>query len=72
MKCLFAIKEEYFTSPKHVIVETSYGEVLVKQKFSNILNCYIGNNFDQYIGSIEGSIYEDETLLIDRIQKLLE
>ena len=72
MKYLFAIKEEDFIIPKHVIVETSYGEVLVKQEISNTLDCYIGNNFDYSIGSIEGSIYEDETLLIGRIEKLLE
>ena len=57
---------------KHIILNTSYGEVLIKQEISNTLDYYIGNNFDQYIGSIEGSIYDDETLLIDRIEKLLE
>ena len=72
MKYLFAIKEEDFIIPKHVIVETSYGEVLVKQEISNTLDCYIGNNFDYSIGYIEGSIYEDETLLIGRIEKLLK
>lgn len=58
---------------KHVILNTSYGEVLVKEGNNNgLLDCYIGNNYDEYIGSIEGSIYEDEILLINRIEKLLE
>ena len=58
---------------KHVILNTSYGEVLIKEGSNNSsLDCYIGNNYDEYIGSIEGTIYDDETLLIDRIEKLLE
>ena len=51
---------------KHVILNTSYGEVLIKEgSNSNLLNCYIGNNYDEYIGSIEGTIYDDENSLID-------
>ena len=56
---------------KHVILNTSYGEVLVKEgSNSNLLNCYIGNNYDEYIGSIEGTIYDDEISLIDQVKKL--
>lgn len=58
---------------KHVILNTSYGEVLVKEGNNNgLLDCYIGNNYDEYIGSIEGSIYDDKTSLINQIKKLLE
>lgn len=32
----------------HTIVETAYGEVMVKSNGE----CYIGNNFDDYIGEI--------------------
>lgn len=58
---------------KHVILNTSYGEVLIKEgSNSNLLNCYIGNNYDEYIGSIEGSIDDDETSLINQVKTLLE
>ena len=56
---------------KHIILNTSYGEVLVKEENNNsLLNCYIGNNYDEYIGSIKGTIYDDENSLIDQVKKL--
>ena len=58
---------------KHVILNTSYGEILVKEGSNNsLLDCYIGNNYDEYIGSIEGTIYDDENSLINKIEKLLK
>ena len=57
---------------KHVILDTSYGEVLVKQGIDDgVLECYIGNNYDEYIGDIDGTIYDDETTLIDKVEELL-
>ena len=58
---------------KHLILETPFGEVLVEQAFNDdTLDCYIGDNYDEYIGSIEGSIYYDETSLINQVKTLLE
>ena len=58
---------------KHVILDTSYGEVLVEQGIDDgVLECFIGDNYDEYIGSIEGSIYDDETSLINQVKTLLE
>ena len=56
---------------KHVIIDTSYGVVLVEQGIDDwVLECYIGNNYDEYIEDIDGTIYDDETSLIDKIEEL--
>lgn len=57
---------------KHVILDTSYEEVLVKQGIDDgVLECYIGNNYDEYIGDIDGTIYDNETSLINKVEELL-
>lgn len=57
---------------KHVILDTSYGEVLVEQEIDDgVLECYIGNNYDEYIGDIDGTIYDNETSLINKVKELL-
>ena len=57
---------------KHVILDTSYEEVLVEQGIDDgVLECYIGNNYDEYIGDIDGTIYDNETSLINKVEELL-
>ena len=57
---------------KHVIIDTSYGEVLVEQGIDDgVLECFIGDNYDEYIGDIDGTIDDDETTLIDKVEELL-
>ena len=57
---------------KHVILYTSYEEVLVEQGIDDgVLECYIGNNYDEYIGDIDGTIYDNETSLINKAEELL-
>jgi len=41
-------KEYNMKKNTHTIVETAYGEVMVKSNGE----CYIGDNFDDYIGEI--------------------
>lgn len=54
---------------KHVIVITSYGEVMLKQK-EGFVECYIGDNYDDYLGDIDGASLEmndgDLTKLVEK------
>ena len=57
---------------KHVILDTSYEEVLIEQGIDDgVLEYYIGNNYDEYIGDIDRTIYDNETSLINKIEELL-
>lgn len=57
---------------KHVILDTNYEEVLVEQGIDDgVLECYIGNNYDEYIENIDGTIYDNETSLINKVEELL-
>ena len=46
----------------HRIVDTAYGEVMVKpsEVTDCVLECWIGDNFDDFIGEIEGMMDEDD------------
>lgn len=57
---------------KQTIIDTSYGEVMVKETTEEeYLDCYIGDNFDDYIGTIDGRICDSEDYLADKIEELL-
>ena len=57
---------------KHVIIDTSYGEVLVEQGIDDdVLECFIGDNYNEYIGDIDKTIYDNETSLINKVEELL-
>lgn len=57
---------------KHQIVTTSCGEVMVKQgSDENTLECYIGDDFDEYIGEITGNVYDDSNQLANDIENCL-
>ena len=56
---------------KHVILDTSYGEVLAKQGIDNgVLECFIGHNYDEYVGDIDGTLYDNEDDLIEKVEEL--
>jgi hypothetical protein len=57
---------------KHQIVETSYGEVMVKETTEKgYLDCYIGDNYDSYLCTIEGNVYDSEDSLAESIEACL-
>ena len=56
---------------KHVIVDTSYGEVMLKQK-DGFVECYIGDNYDDYIGDIDAYLENDNDYLINLVENLLD
>lgn len=56
---------------KHLIVETSYGETMLKNGIvDGVLECYIGCNYDEYVGDIEGTLYDEEDVLVSRFEQL--
>lgn len=57
---------------RHQIVVTSYGEVMVKENpvFGD-LDCFTGDNWDNYIGEIEGSVNDDSAELKAKIEREL-
>ena len=57
---------------KHQIVTTSCGEVMVKQGADEqTLECYIGEDFDEYIGEIAGNVYDDSYCIVNDIENCL-
>lgn len=46
----------------HRIIDTAYGEVMVKpsEVADCVLECWIGDNFDEFIGEIDGMMDEDD------------
>lgn len=58
----------------HRILDTSFGEVMLKPKTDNgeeMLEIYIGDNYDDFVGEISASIDDDEDDLLDQIDELL-
>lgn len=54
---------------KHQIVDTSYGEVMVQATGEDgYVDCYIGDNYDSYLCTIEGSVYDSEESLAESIE----
>lgn len=57
---------------EHLFVNTSYGEVMVKEFFEDeYCEVYIGDNYDQYIGSIPCTLDDDEKIIIKEVEELL-
>ncbi len=53
---------------RQTIVDTSYGEVMVKETDEKgYLDCYIGDNYDSYLCTIEGSVSDSEESLAESI-----
>lgn len=58
----------------HRILDTSFGEIMLKPKTDNgeeMLEIYIGDNYDDFVGEISASIDDDEDDLLDQIDELL-
>lgn len=57
----------------HLFVDTSYGEVMVKESFDDCETCevYIGDNYDQYVGSILCTLDDNENVIIKEVEELL-
>lgn len=54
---------------KQTIVDTSFGEVMVKETAEKgYLDCYIGDNYDDYVGTVEANIYDGD--LADKIESM--
>ena len=57
----------------HRILDTSFGEVMLKPKTDNgedFLEVYQGDNFDEYVGDISASIDDDDDDLLEQIDEL--
>ena len=58
----------------HRMLDTSFGEVMLKPKTDNgeeMLEIYIGDNYDDFVGEISASIDDDEDDLLGQIDELL-
>ena len=55
---------------EHLFVNTSYGEVMVKDSFED-REVSIGDNYDQYVGSIPCTLDDDEDVIIKEVEELL-
>ena len=57
----------------HLFVNTLYGEVMVKESLDrdNVCDVYIGDNYDQYIGSIPCTLDDDENVIIKGVEELI-
>ena len=57
----------------HLFVNTLYGEVMVKESFENCDYCevYIGDNYDQSVGSIPCTLDDDEDVITKEVEELL-
>ena len=52
----------------HQIVETCYGEVMLKPTCDGMASeCYIGDNYDDYVGVIDVSFETDDIDLVERL-----
>lgn len=54
----------------HLFVNTLYGEVMVKE-YCDYCEIYIGDNYDQYVGSIPCTLDDDEDVIIKEVEELL-
>ena len=59
-----------------MIIETDFGEVMLRQCYDCDTNhtwceCYIGDNWDDYIGEIEGGFQQDEDDLREKVENIL-
>ena len=62
---------------KHMFVDTIYGEVMVVESFDvdnqrDLCDVYIGDNYDQYVGSISCTLDDDEDEIIKEVEDLIE
>lgn len=57
----------------HLILDTNFGEVMLRTASDdmNMSDVYIGDNYDNYIGTINCSIWETETIIEKELEKIL-
>lgn len=58
----------------HRIIDTCAGEVMLKNAYDcdencDLLDAYIGDNYDDYIGTISGDLDDDEEVLEERLKE---
>ena len=55
---------------QHRIIDTCAGEVMLKYVHDcDLLDAYIGDNYDDYIGTISGHLDDDEEVLEERLKE---
>lgn len=59
---------------KHRIIDTCAGEVMLKYAYDcdenrDLLDAYIGDNYDDYIGTISGHLDDDDEVLEERLKE---
>lgn len=60
----------------HRIVRTSFGEVMLYGGFdyatqTPFCDMYIGDNFDEFVGSVDCSIYDTEENILAQVEEAL-
>lgn len=60
----------------HRIIDTPWGEVMLKECFDcdqneSFFDVFIGDNFDEYVGELDLDIEADEEQIIEALEDLL-
>lgn len=56
---------------QHRIIETSYGEVMIKEEDDFLCSAYIGDDWDEFVGEIPCYINDDEQHIIYELERIL-
>lgn len=61
---------------KHRIIDTTFGEVMLYGGFDYatqepFCDMYIGDNYDDYVGSISCSLEDDDNTILEQIEEKL-
>lgn len=57
---------------KHAMIDTAYGEVMLIDN-NGIMDVYCGDNWDEYLGTIDYGIYElvdEEDNIVREVEKM--
>ncbi len=63
-------------SEKHRIIDTSFGECLLKNEIVDEdgyhwCDLYIGDNYDDYVGTCDCGLNDDDEVILEQIDELL-
>ena len=68
-----SMKKEGKTRARHLIIGTRYGEVMLRESDDKgRLEAYIGDGWDDPVGTVEGSLDDDEKELLRKTEILFQ
>lgn len=72
-----SVKRVEDTSEKHRIIDTSFGECCLKNETVDEdgyhwCDLYIGDNYDDYVGTCACGLDDDDDIILEQIEELLD